>query len=107
MPYEESTGTHCAFVAKIVVYLGVGLPVVSTPLQSATRYFGSEPMVRFSEFNGRSFAEKILSWLNEPENAPARLARAASERVRRELDWLAISRKAVDFVETVQRSPLS
>src|SRR5207249_3227107 len=44
VPYEESTGTHCAFVAKIVEYLAVGLPVVSTPLNSAQRYFKDEPM---------------------------------------------------------------
>jgi glycosyltransferase involved in cell wall biosynthesis len=66
VPYEESTGVHCAFVAKTVEYLALGLPVVCTPLKSALRYFGNEPLVRFSEFDGRSFGEKILSWLEEP-----------------------------------------
>lgn len=102
VPYEESTGTHCAFVAKIVEYLALGLPVVSTPLNSARRYFGNEPRVRFSEFDGRSFGERVLSWLDESAERWAPQAKAASERVRRELDWRAISRRAVDFIESVK-----
>jgi glycosyltransferase involved in cell wall biosynthesis len=105
IPYEESTGTHCAFVAKLVEYLGVGLPVVSTPLNSAMRYFQSEPMIRFTGFDGDSFGKGILDWLNEPPETRTRLAPIASERVRRELDWGAISRKAIDFTEKIaQRS---
>lgn len=104
VPYEESTGTHCAFVAKIVEYLALGLPVVSTPLKSAVRYFRNEPMIRFSEFSGASFGECILSWLREPAEARHSLARGASERVRSALDWPTISRNAVDFVERVYDS---
>ena len=103
VPYEESTGTHCAFVAKIVEYLGLGLPVVSTPLNSARRYFGDEPAVRFSEFNGESFGQQILSWLAEPLDRRRSLGRAASRRVQSELDWSAISKKAIDFVEKIQQ----
>ena len=103
VPYEESTGTHCAFVAKIVEYLGVGLPVVSTPLNSARRYFGAEPAVRFSEFSGASFGQLMLRWLEEPLELRRSLGRAASQRVRNELDWRAISKKAVDFVEKIQQ----
>ena len=103
VPYEESTGTHCAFVAKIVEYLGLGLPVVSTPLNSARRYFGDEPAVRFSEFNGESFGQQILSWLDEPLDRRRSLGRAASRRVQSELDWSALSKKAIDFVEKIQQ----
>jgi glycosyltransferase involved in cell wall biosynthesis len=103
VPYEESTGTHCAFVAKTVEYLAVGLPVVSTPLDSGRRYFGNEPMVRFSGFDGGNFGGKILSWLCEPADQRADWARKASERVRTELDWRVISRKAIDVVERVQK----
>jgi glycosyltransferase involved in cell wall biosynthesis len=102
VPYEESTGTHCAFVAKIVEYLGLGLPVVSTPLNSARRYFGNEPVVRFSEFNGESFGKLVLGWLDEPLEKRRTLGRVASQRVQSELDWRAISRKAIDFVERIQ-----
>jgi len=105
VPYEESTGTHCAFVAKIVEYLAVGLPVVSTPLDSARRYFGNEPRVRFSGFDGESFGEKILSWLREPDGVQASQAKAASERVRAELDWRVISQKAIDRVEQIVGTP--
>ncbi|MFO1496792.1 MAG: glycosyltransferase family 4 protein [Verrucomicrobiota bacterium] len=104
VPYEESVGTHCAFVAKIVEYLAVGLPVVSTPLQSAMRYFGDETMVRFAEFDGISFGRKVLSWLLDPPEPRQQFAVAASHRVARALDWGVISRRAVDFVEALTRS---
>ncbi len=39
VPYEESAGTHCAFVAKVVEYVASGLPAVATPLKSIRRYF--------------------------------------------------------------------
>ena len=91
-------------MAKTVEYLAVGLPVVSTPLDSGKRYFGNEPRVRFSGFDGRSFGERIVSWLQEPAESWVGQARAASERVRAELDWRVISRKAIDFVEQAQKA---
>jgi glycosyltransferase involved in cell wall biosynthesis len=106
VPYEESTGTHCAFVAKIVEYLAVGLPVVSTPLDSMVRYFGEEEMVRFSEFDGVSFGRKVMSWLlMDRAELRQELARAAAERVRANLDWQVISKRAVDFIEWICQLP--
>jgi glycosyltransferase involved in cell wall biosynthesis len=103
VPYEESTGTHCAFVAKIVEYLGVGIPVVSTPLKNASRYFYDEPAIRFSEFSGETFGDLIINWLNEPLSKRTELGRKASQRVKSNLDWRAISRNAAVFVENIQR----
>ncbi|HTG44390.1 MAG TPA: glycosyltransferase family 4 protein [Verrucomicrobiae bacterium] len=103
VPYEESTGTHCAFVAKIVEYLAVGLPVVSTSIKSASRYFAHERTVQFAGFDGGQFGRAILDSLRNPLPDFPEAARAASERVKRELDWRNISRKAVDFVEEVAR----
>jgi glycosyltransferase involved in cell wall biosynthesis len=99
VPYEESRGVHCAFVAKVVEYLGLGLPTVCTPLRSIARHFHDEPLIRFSEFDGASFGEKILNWLAEPAERRHALGVAASRRVRAELDWRVISRRALDFVE--------
>ena len=104
VPYEESTGTHCAFVAKIVEYLAVGLPVVSTSINSAARYFANEPTVTFAGFNGARFGDAILQMLRNPPPNFADAARLASERVKRELDWRAISRKACDVVEKIARA---
>jgi glycosyltransferase involved in cell wall biosynthesis len=101
VPYEESSGVHCAFVAKIVEYLGVGLPVVSTSLDSARRYFGSEAAVKFAGFDGEGFGQAILDWLKEPAEQRDRVGRAASQRVRAELDWRVIGKNAVDFVEQI------
>jgi glycosyltransferase involved in cell wall biosynthesis len=101
VPYEESNGTHCAFVAKIVEYLGVGLPVVSTPLRNAKSYFKHEPMISFAEFNGESLGREILNWFEQPIEQIAPIATAASRKVQKELDWRAISRKAVDFLEAI------
>jgi glycosyltransferase involved in cell wall biosynthesis len=104
VPYEQSTGTHCAFVAKIVEYLAVGLPVVSTSMNSASRYFGNEPTVKFAGFDGARFGEEILQTLKSPPPNFAGAALAASERVKRELDWRVISRKACDVVEKIARA---
>lgn len=102
VPYEESLGTHCAFVAKAVEYLGCGLPVASTPLENLRGYFQDEPAVRFSSFTGAGLARVILEWL---EVSPARrreLGLHASSRVARELDWPVIAGRALDFVEQVR-----
>ena len=99
VPYEESAGVHCAFVAKAVEYLAVGLPVVCTPLQGLQRYFGDEPLLSFSRFDGSDFGDRILAWLGTAAAERAKRAPGAAERVRRELDWQVICRRAVDFVE--------
>jgi glycosyltransferase involved in cell wall biosynthesis len=99
VPYEESVGTHCAFVAKIVEYVASGLPGVCTPLKSIQRYFQNDPMVRFSEFSGADFGKKILSWLDESPAVWQLHAAHSAARVRTELDWQPLCRKAVDFIE--------
>jgi glycosyltransferase involved in cell wall biosynthesis len=99
IPYEESTGTHCAFVAKAVEYLGVGLPVVSTRLRNLAQYFKHESRLRFSDFSAASFAGQILGWLNDPARDEESAAAGAAARVREKLDWQAIARRAVDFLE--------
>ncbi len=101
VPYEESAGTHCAFVAKIVEYVASGLPGVCTPLKSIQRYFQNDPLVRFSEFNGADFGKKILNWLDEPPSAWQVQAGQSAARVKVELDWQPLCRKAVDFVEKI------
>jgi glycosyltransferase involved in cell wall biosynthesis len=99
VPYEESAGTHCAFVAKIVEYVATGLPTVCTPLKSVQGYFKNDPLVKFSEFNGEDFGKKILSWLDEPVSNWQPHAAESAARVKAELDWQPLCGKAVDFVE--------
>ncbi len=101
VPYEESAGTHCAFVAKIVEYIATGLPTVCTPLKSVRSYFKNDPLVKFSEFNGEDFGKKILSWLDEPVSTWQPHAAQSAARVKAELDWQPLCRKAVDFAEKI------
>ncbi len=101
VPYEESTGTHCAFVAKVVEYVASGLPTVCTPLKSIQRYFQNDPMVRFAKFDGADFGRQIISWLDEPVETWRSRARESSDRVKSELDWQTLCHKAVDFVEKI------
>ena len=101
VPYEESAGTHCAFVAKIVEYVASGLPTVCTPLKSVQGYFKNDPLVKFSEFSGEDFGKKILEWLDTPLEAWVSHAENSSLRVKQELDWQPLCRKAVDFAEMI------
>ena len=101
VPYEESAGTHCAFVAKAVEYVASGLPAVSTPLKSIRRYFQDDPMVRFSKFDGEDFGKEIISWLDESPTIRQVHAAKSAARVQAELDWRPLCRKAVDFAEMV------
>jgi glycosyltransferase involved in cell wall biosynthesis len=100
-PYEPSTGTHCAFVAKTVEYLGLGLPVVSTPLESSLRYYAGLEAVKFPAADGASFAAAILDWLAQPSAARAAAAAPATRKVARELDWPVICRRAAEFTEQI------
>jgi glycosyltransferase involved in cell wall biosynthesis len=101
IPYEESMGTHCAFVAKAVEYVAVGLPAVSTPLKSIKSYFGKDPMIRFVTFDGEDFGRAIVDRLDETIDEAQ--ARASAERVKAELDWQPLCRKAIAFAEQVAR----
>ncbi len=101
VPYEESAGTHCAFVAKVVEYVACGLPSVCTPLKSIRGYFQNDPMVRFSEFNGADFGKKILDRLDEPPADWQTHAAQSAARVGAELDWEPLCRRAVDFIEQI------
>ena len=103
VPYEESAGTHCAFVAKVVEYVACGLPAVCTPLKSIQGYFQNDPMVRFSAFNGADFGKKILDWLEEPPSAWQICAARSAARAEAELDWKPLCRRAIDFIEGICR----
>ena len=99
VPYEESAGTHCAFVAKIVEYVATGLPAVVTPMKSVTGYFKNDPLVKVAGFHGEDFGNKILAWLDEPVANWLPRAPASAARVKAELDWQALCAKAAGFAE--------
>ncbi|MGE3309515.1 MAG: glycosyltransferase [Limisphaerales bacterium] len=98
-PYEPSTGTHCAFVAKTVEYLALGLPVVSTPLESGLRYFAGLEGVAFSGPDGSSFAKAVLRWLDRSPADRAAAVEPARRKVAAELDWGVVCSRAAEFTE--------
>ena len=99
IPYESSSGTHCAFVAKLVEYAALGLPVVSTPLAGVKAFFGDEPSVRFSAFDGEQFAGDVIGVLDNPP--PRAESERLANRIAAELDWPVICARAVDQLEAV------
>ena len=99
IPYESSSGTHCAFVAKLVEYAALGLPVVSTPLAGVKAFFSDEPSVRFSAFVGEQFARDVIDVLDNPP--PQAESERLANRVAAELDWPVICARAVDQLEAV------
>lgn len=103
-PYEPSTGTHCAFIAKTVEYLALGLPVVSTPLESAKRYYAGLEAVRFSAADGTSFGQGILEWLSIPAERRRLAVEPARRKVEAELDWSRVCGRAVEFIEQAMAS---
>jgi glycosyltransferase involved in cell wall biosynthesis len=98
-PYEPSTGTHCAFVAKTVEYLGLGLPVAGTPLESARRYYADEPAVRLGDATPESLGDVVLGWLALSPAARRALAAPAAARAAAALDWRVVCGHAADFME--------
>ncbi|RME94773.1 MAG: glycosyltransferase [Verrucomicrobia bacterium] len=99
VPYEGTPGTHCAFVAKAVEYLGLGMPVASTRLEAIAAWFRDEPLIRFADFTGEALAAAVVEWLEAPADRLAAWGRAAAARTARELDWPVVAARAVDFVE--------
>jgi len=100
VPYEESSGAHCAFVAKIVEYAGMALPVASTPLAGIKRWFNNCPTVKFADsFNGKALADCVLELLRMPRDKVIQESMSLAIRVKEKLDWRVISRNAVDLVE--------
>jgi glycosyltransferase involved in cell wall biosynthesis len=99
IPYEPSSGAHCAFVAKLVEYAALGLPVVSTPLAGVKAYFDGQPSVRFSAFDGAQFANDVIDLLDNPP--PQVESERLAKRVAAELDWPVICARAVDQLEAV------
>ncbi|HVU08339.1 MAG TPA: glycosyltransferase family 4 protein [Verrucomicrobiae bacterium] len=103
VPYATSTGAQCTMVAKTVEYAAMGVPMVCTPLRGTMRYWRNNPIIRFSEMNPESFAEKVLSWFAEPLENRHAWGRAASAKVFAELDWQPFSHRVVERLEEIHR----
>jgi glycosyltransferase involved in cell wall biosynthesis len=103
VPYAPSTGAHATMVAKTVEYAAMGVPMVCTPLRGTMRYWGDNPIIRFSEMNPESFAEKVLASFDIPSERRLNWGRVASAKVQAELDWQPFSRRVVERLEEIHR----
>jgi glycosyltransferase involved in cell wall biosynthesis len=89
------------------VYLRSGLPCVTTPLDNLSRYLADEPAIRFSGWNGLSFAENVLAILALRPAERRALGLSAAARVAARLDWQVIAANAADFIEQQAGLPKS
>jgi glycosyltransferase involved in cell wall biosynthesis len=103
VPYAASTGAHCAMLAKTVEYAAMGVPMVCTPLRGTARYWRNDPIIRFSEMNPENFAEKVLTWFDEPLENRRVWGGAASAKVQTELDWRPFSHRVVNRLEEIHQ----
>ena len=103
VPYAASTGAHCAMLAKTVEYAAMGVPMVCTPLRGTARYWRNDPIIRFSEMDQDNFAEKVLTWFDEPLENRRVWGGAASAKVQTELDWRPFSHRVVKRLEEIHQ----
>ncbi len=102
VPYEPSSGTHSAFIAKLVEYVALGMPSVCGKLSGVSKYFGNEPLVQFTEFDPKALADGLLLALNTPIEVSRKHSEELRSKVLRDLDWRALCNRALDFLEATQ-----
>ncbi len=87
VPYEPSSGTHSAFIAKFVEYQALGMPTVSGKLRGIFRYFGDSPIARFTEFNGQALSDALLDVVKEPVATWRERGVQIRQKTLNNLDW--------------------
>ena len=102
VPYEPSSGTHSAFIAKLVEYVALGMPSVCGRLRGVSKYFKNEPLVQFTEFDPEALADALLLALNTPIEVSKKHGEELRLKVLRDLDWNALCNRALDFLEATQ-----
>lgn len=100
VPYEPTSGTHSAFIAKFVEYLSIGMPTVSGKLRGVSRYFEKTRLALFTDFTGESMADAFERIMKQTANQWKELGAESREQTLRELDWKLLSNRALDFLET-------
>jgi len=72
-------------------------------LRGTMRYWSDNPIIRFSEMNPDSFAERVLSWFDVPRETRLPWSKAASAKVLKELDWVPFSQRVVERLELIHK----
>lgn len=101
VPYEASEGGHCAFVAKAVEYLALGMPVVSSKLEGLWKFFKANPLIRFTDFNAKEFAKTVIWTLKEAPLIRQRYGSVVARQLQEELSWQAVAERAIQFIEKI------
>lgn len=100
VPYEPTSGTHSAFIAKFVEYLSIGLPAVSGRLRGISRYFGDSKLAYFTDFSGEAISDAFQEIIKFSVDDLKSQSADSREQTLRELDWKSLSNRALDFLET-------
>ena len=80
-PFDESPVTHCALPGKMLQYMAMGLPSVTTPLDGLRSVVGDASGIRFAPAGPR-FASAVSDLLDDPimgDRVGADARRAAEE----------------------------
>jgi glycosyltransferase involved in cell wall biosynthesis len=92
IPYEHTFNTDIIITLKLLEYLAMGLPVVSTDLKSIRELFGSYDFVRLSDSTGE-FVDDVI------ELAGAGRSDEAVELVRERYSWDRVTESILDVVD--------
>jgi len=92
IPYEKNFNTNLILTLKLLEYLSVGLPVVSTDLKSVKEIFGDYDYVRISE-STQEFADDVITMLDYGKS------QNAIELIRHNYSWDRITQGILETIE--------
>jgi glycosyltransferase involved in cell wall biosynthesis len=67
---------HAALPVKLLEYVAMGIPVVTSDLRAIRDYFGPDELVFFSPGDPAALAAALIEVCGDPERAHARAVRA-------------------------------
>jgi len=92
IPYEHTFNTDIIITLKLLEYLAMGLPVVSTDLKSIRELFGVYDFVRLSD-STEEFADYVIEFAGRGKS------REAMELIRERYGWDRVTETIVEAVE--------
>lgn len=92
IPYKPNYNLNCVLTLKLLEYLSMGNPVVSTSLESISDIFGAYPFVRISK-NTDEFIHNLLELVEMEKSSDA------VKLIRESFSWATVTTKICEEVE--------